>query len=59
MEEEDAMKTDAFYCTKLGQIKGVLYLKAGILQFDPLVCEENEYLVSFKMIMLYSSLIRR
>eukprot|EP00350_Pseudokeronopsis_sp_OXSARD2_P007848 CAMPEP_0170541778 /NCGR_PEP_ID=MMETSP0211-20121228/1418_1 /TAXON_ID=311385 /ORGANISM="Pseudokeronopsis sp., Strain OXSARD2" /LENGTH=146 /DNA_ID=CAMNT_0010844633 /DNA_START=509 /DNA_END=949 /DNA_ORIENTATION=- len=51
IEEENTIKTDAFYCTKLGQIKGVLYLKPGLLQFDPLVCEENDYLFTDKKMM--------
>ena len=35
-------KTEAYYCTKVGQIKGILTLKDYIMQFDPLNCEENK-----------------
>lgn len=42
------VKTDAFYCTKMGQVKGVLTLTEHYMQFDPTEsCPENELLVLY------------
>jgi hypothetical protein len=39
------MKTDAFYCTRLGEVKGVLTLRDKYMQFDPVQCSENDFIV--------------
>jgi len=45
-EQHGVMRTEAFYCTKSNQVKGVLTLKEHIMTFDPdLRCFENEEIV--------------
>lgn len=44
VDKNEVIKTEAYYCTKLGQVKGVLTMLASYMQFDPVQCQENEYL---------------
>jgi len=41
---EDTFRTEAYYCTKLGQVKGILLISAQTMHFDAVICQENEYL---------------
>lgn len=36
------MKSETYYCTKHGRIKGILTIADTYLMFDPLYCDENE-----------------
>lgn len=38
---QDLLRSECYYCTKLGKIKGMLTIKDGIIVFDPLKCDEN------------------
>ena len=38
IDKHQVIKTEAYYCTKLGQVKGVLTLLGDYFQFDPVVC---------------------
>lgn len=44
-DEEQGILTEAYYCTKLGQVKGILLIKNDSMKFDAICCQENEYLV--------------
>lgn len=43
--KNNAYKTDAYYCTKLGQVKGMLLILDDVMLFEAVQCQENEYLV--------------
>ncbi len=36
------VKTEAYYCTKHGKVKGILSVRDAIILFDPLLCKEND-----------------
>lgn len=35
------MKSEAYYCTKHGRVKGILTISDTYIMYDPLYCEEN------------------
>lgn len=39
--KKDVLRSECYYWTKNGKIKGMLTIKDGIIVFDPLRCEEN------------------
>lgn len=41
-KDSSRVKTEAYYCTKHGKVKGVLTVRDAIILFDPLLCKENE-----------------
>ena len=41
-EKDNVLKSEGYYVTKQSQIKGVLYIKPGILIFVPVDSDENE-----------------
>ena len=41
-EKDNVLKSEGYYVTKQSQIKGVLYIKPGILIFEPVDSDENE-----------------
>lgn len=41
-EKDQVLKTEAYYVTKQSQIKGFLFIKPGILYFEPVDSDENE-----------------
>ena len=41
-EKDSVLKTEAYYVTKQSQIKGTLYIKPGLLYFEPIDSDENE-----------------
>ena len=56
---EDAnhhLKTEAFYCTRYQQVKGVFVMKDGIMMFNPIKCPENEglYLDDYSLTIDYT-----
>lgn len=36
---------EAYYCTKFGNVKGVLSLTEHLIMFDPIRCFENEMIM--------------
>lgn len=36
------MKSEAYYCTKHGRVKGILTIADTYIMYDPLYCEEND-----------------
>lgn len=40
--KKDVLRSECYYCTKNGKIKGMLTIKDGIIVFDPLRCDEND-----------------
>lgn len=38
---QDVLRSECYYCTKFGKIKGMLTIKDSIIVFDPLKCDEN------------------
>ena len=38
---QSSLKYEGYYCTSIGQIKGVLTLNEDVLMFDPIKCEGN------------------
>jgi hypothetical protein len=44
--KDQVLTSDAFYCTRFGQVRGTLSLMDKYLQFDPIECPDNESLVS-------------
>jgi hypothetical protein len=51
-EKGIGFKTEAFYCTKISQVKGILTLSTNYMKFDPIECPENDIFV-----LLFISLI--
>lgn len=44
-KDSDMITTEVYYCTKKGNVKGLLKLKDNLITFDPLKClENNEFL---------------
>ena len=41
-EKDNVLKSEGYYVTKQSQIKGVLYIKPGIIIFEPVDSDENE-----------------
>lgn len=41
-EESKLLKSEAYYCTKHGRVKGILTIADSYLMYDPLYCDENE-----------------
>lgn len=39
--ESQVMKSEAYYCTKHGRVKGILTIADTYIMYDPLYCEEN------------------
>ena len=37
--------TEAYYCTKISQVKGVLTITTTFMKFDPIECLENDIFV--------------
>ncbi len=42
--QSDKTTTEAYYCTKNGKVKGNLTLTEHLILFDPIKCQENDYL---------------
>jgi hypothetical protein len=40
-QENQVVKSEAYYCTKHGRVKGVLTVADTYLMYDPLFCDEN------------------
>jgi hypothetical protein len=40
-QENQVVKSEAYYCTKHGRVKGVLTVADTYIMYDPLFCEEN------------------
>ena len=40
-KEPDKYKTEAYYCTQKGKVKGILTLTNNLLLFDPIRCDDN------------------
>ncbi|CAI2360256.1 unnamed protein product [Moneuplotes crassus] len=40
--KEDCLRSEGYYCTLHGNVKGMISIKEGIIIFDPLSSEENE-----------------
>ena len=36
------VKTECYYCTKHGKVKGIMSVKDEIIMYDPIICKENE-----------------
>ena len=45
-DKDGVFRTESYYCTKIGQVKGILALHEHYMKFLPIECPENEYLVS-------------
>ena len=43
----ESLKTEAYYCTRRGKVKGILTLNKYLLMFDPITCKENNEFVSW------------
>ena len=41
LNDPNRVKIEAYYCTKLGRVKGLMSVKDKIIMFDPIRCEEN------------------
>lgn len=41
-QENRVVKSEAYYCTKHGRVKGVLTVSDTYIMYDPLFCEENQ-----------------
>ncbi len=40
-EKGEVLRTEAYYVTKQGHIRGVLRLNADYMHFEPIKCDEN------------------
>lgn len=43
------VKTECYYCTKHGKVKGIMCVKDKIIMYDPIQCKENEFLKKFDL----------
>lgn len=50
----DKIKTEGYYCTSNGKIKGVFTLTEHLIMFDPIKCQENE---AFKDLSHYQAIV--
>jgi hypothetical protein len=41
LNDPNKVKVEAYYCTKLGRVKGLMSVKDKIIMYDPIRCEEN------------------
>ncbi len=48
--QSDKIKTEAYYCTKNGKVKGNLTLTEHLILFDPIKCTENDGFVRLNLI---------
>ena len=44
-ERPDSIKTEVYYCTQEGKVKGILTVNPYLVMFDPIKCKENEKFV--------------
>ena len=44
VERPDSIKTEVYYCTQAGKVKGILTVNPYLVMFDPIKCKENEKL---------------
>ena len=42
---DGVLMTDAYFCTRLGEVRGVLLFYPKYLEFNAIPCPENEFLV--------------
>lgn len=52
LEKGFGFKTEAFYCTKISQVKGTLLINTQYMKFEPLECPENDIFVTFASLTL-------
>ena len=44
-DKDGVMKTDAYYCTKMGEVKGILSFHKNYMQYDAVSSPENDFVV--------------
>ena len=41
------LRTDAYFCTRMGEVKGYISFHQKYLQFDAIECQENTFIVPY------------
>jgi hypothetical protein len=44
--KDGVVRTDTYYCTKMGEVRGTLAFHKNYMQYDAIPCPENEFLVT-------------